>query len=701
MKFMAGDINEFIDTLAGYKSTISIGLCTITMHASRVSDKVLEEYNEMAKDTSYGLQEHLQRIDEKLAQLAIKNSDNLDGNIDLDAERAATQQCLRICEDTRAYIKSLANQESSLSQDFPRSAPDGAAVQNNALTQSIDLKELPIAAGAEFGTYMDRNEAVCLPGTRTELLLDIQSWAIAAEGKCIFWLNSLAETGKSTIARTVAKAFQQQGLLGASFFFKRGEGDRGNAARFFPTIIQQLSTRIPELRAAILQVLQDNPEISAKSLKEQFNELIYKPFKSLNKANLQNSPLVVVVDALDECEHDNDIQVLLQLFTCIQEFNSPCLRFFITSRPELPIRSSFRAVDYHVLILREIPQPIIERDIAFFLEHKMAIIREQRKLPSDWPGKDNIQALLTVSAPSFTVAATICSQLQNHSLEPTQYLNEVVARLNEGPKVGEPPLDVLNRLYGAQTESGRQPSADHGHDAGIESLVYDQSDIESIFSEGSILSSQSSQSEITSIAISELAELLLTDNELQNLWPTAISKVSPDKFQRNFTRILRKFGRNLEGEASNEIQCQAAHFVRLSAQQTATQLRKLLRQDSSNLPFEQSSNTSRTARVDAWLQSQKVGHTKRQVEGLPEVNGSSTDSDSDGSEEFEPASLSSLDEVKLFLLSANAFLLLREEFRNWLEVKRTDGSKSPSKNVEGNPAVQKNVEFSDPEITQG
>ncbi|KAL2811546.1 hypothetical protein BDW59DRAFT_177082 [Aspergillus cavernicola] len=31
MKFMAGDINEFIDTLAGYKSTISIGLCTITM----------------------------------------------------------------------------------------------------------------------------------------------------------------------------------------------------------------------------------------------------------------------------------------------------------------------------------------------------------------------------------------------------------------------------------------------------------------------------------------------------------------------------------------------------------------------------------------------------------------------------------------------------------------------------------------------
>ena len=34
MEFMRGDINEFIDTLADYKSTITIGLGTITMSAS-------------------------------------------------------------------------------------------------------------------------------------------------------------------------------------------------------------------------------------------------------------------------------------------------------------------------------------------------------------------------------------------------------------------------------------------------------------------------------------------------------------------------------------------------------------------------------------------------------------------------------------------------------------------------------------------
>ena len=34
MEFMRGSINEFIDTLAGYKSTISVGLGTITMLAT-------------------------------------------------------------------------------------------------------------------------------------------------------------------------------------------------------------------------------------------------------------------------------------------------------------------------------------------------------------------------------------------------------------------------------------------------------------------------------------------------------------------------------------------------------------------------------------------------------------------------------------------------------------------------------------------
>ena len=314
------------------------------------------------------------------------------------------------------------------------------------MAQGMDLKELPVARGAEYGTYMDQHEEECLPGTRTELLLDIKRWVSSPDGKCIFWLNGLAGTGKSTISRTVAKAFQKQGLLGASFFFKRGEGDRGNTARFFPTIIQQLLIKIPELRASILQVIRDNPGISAKPLKEQFDSLIHKPLYSLTQSKLQNSRLVIVVDALDECEHDNDIQVILQLLPRVQEIKSLCLRFFITSRPELPIRLGFKTVGHHDLILHEVPKPIIERDISLFLENKLVAMRHKRSLPSDWPGYVNIQTLITMSVPLFIFAATICRLFEDHNLDPEQCLTEILKYQNQESKLDGTYLPVLDRL---------------------------------------------------------------------------------------------------------------------------------------------------------------------------------------------------------------------------------------------------------------
>jgi tRNA A37 threonylcarbamoyladenosine biosynthesis protein TsaE len=70
----------------------------------------------------------------------------------------------------------------------------------------------------------------------SELLQQIAEWAESPDGKCIYWLEGMAGTGKSTISRTIARDFQVSGLLGASFFFKRGEADRSNAKRLFSTI---------------------------------------------------------------------------------------------------------------------------------------------------------------------------------------------------------------------------------------------------------------------------------------------------------------------------------------------------------------------------------------------------------------------------------------------------------------------------------
>ncbi|CAI7644574.1 unnamed protein product [Penicillium viridicatum] len=330
----------------------------------------------------------------------------------------------------------------------------GSARNINTMAQSLDLKELLVAEGAEFGTYMDQHEEECLLGTRRELLLNIEEWAVLPEGKCIFWLNGLAGTGKSTISRTVAKFFKQKGLLGASFFFKRGEGDRGNATRFFPTITKQLFTGIPKLRPAIIQAIRDNPGISAKQLKEQFDKLVLQPLLSLEKFDLQTQVMVIVIDALDECETDSDIRVILQLLPRVLKSKSVHIRVFVTSRPELPIRLGFKDVGccHQDLILHEIPEPIIKRDISLFLEQKLTLIRKERPLPPDWPGNTTFQALVTMSVPLFIFAATICRLFEDHNLDPMQCLTEILKYQNRESKLGGTYLPVFDRLLDGYNE---------------------------------------------------------------------------------------------------------------------------------------------------------------------------------------------------------------------------------------------------------
>lgn len=71
----------------------------------------------MIKDTAYNLEVHLQQIDEKLTRYNSQGDNAPDTSIDLQDERAVTQQCLRICKNASSYIESLANRESTLLQD--------------------------------------------------------------------------------------------------------------------------------------------------------------------------------------------------------------------------------------------------------------------------------------------------------------------------------------------------------------------------------------------------------------------------------------------------------------------------------------------------------------------------------------------------------------------------------------------------------
>jgi hypothetical protein len=120
------------------------------------------------------------------------------------------------------------------------------------------LLGLLYAAEAPFNSYTKQHEQICLPDTRVDLLREIYEWADRQDERSIFWLNGLAGTGKSTIARTVTRHYFDKKRLGASFFFSRGGGDVSRASKFATSIAMQLATSIPALRQYISDAVMKN-----------------------------------------------------------------------------------------------------------------------------------------------------------------------------------------------------------------------------------------------------------------------------------------------------------------------------------------------------------------------------------------------------------------------------------------------------------
>ncbi|KAB8069647.1 hypothetical protein BDV29DRAFT_161212 [Aspergillus leporis] len=178
--------------------------------------------------------------------------------------------------------------------------------------EAVAMLNLPIAKGVFFNSFMDQHEDGCLPGTRTDLLRQVKNWR--SSDKCIFWLSGMAGTGKSIITRTIARSFKRNDILGASFFLKRGEGDRGSATKCFSTIVKQLAVHIPQIITGIQKAIEDDPAILKKSLREQFDKLILQPLLAVNQGQAMSS-MVIVIDALDEneCDREEDVKIILEL----------------------------------------------------------------------------------------------------------------------------------------------------------------------------------------------------------------------------------------------------------------------------------------------------------------------------------------------------------------------------------------------------
>jgi hypothetical protein len=240
----------------------------------------------------------------------------------------------------------------------------------------------------------------------------------------------MAGSGKSAVAQSLAEIFASKRRLAGSFFFSRATANHRNAQRFFPTIAYQLSVSVPSLRPFIFEALEHDPSILSKAPRYQFKDLIIDPFLQLPQPLLP--PMVVVVDALDECEDQCLVgDMIEQISEALVKFDLP-LRFLFTSRPEPHMGAKFvtgqAAAMTRSFALHEFDA---RNDIRTFLRSSLDRVYADRRQvmrshPQPWPTDHDLEELVRRSSGLFIFASTVLKYINDKSHNPIQRLKEVI-----------------------------------------------------------------------------------------------------------------------------------------------------------------------------------------------------------------------------------------------------------------------------------
>ncbi|KAL0569681.1 hypothetical protein V5O48_012280 [Marasmius crinis-equi] len=327
------------------------------------------------------------------------------------------------------------------------------------------LWEAVVDVGASHRAEQQCSRGSCLEGTREEVLRMIGDWEENKEDLPICWLSGAAGVGKSTIAMTIAKLFEEKGLL-SSFFFFRSDPQRNNPSALMLTIAHDLTLSIPMLRDRVNQRVSDDPRILNESMEVQYRELVLKPSRVQGWAGWQTrvrniaadlslttrKPDLVIIDGLDECsDAATQLRILDAITDSYDQSPRPPFRFLICSRSESWIRQAFTTQP-----LRGITKSIVlddglspAADIERYLIHEFQGIRakySQVRFPENWPSKEDIGCLVQRSGGQFVYVKIAVEFVKLRFFHPVNQLRIIIDNTPHHP-APQPPFHKLDCLY--------------------------------------------------------------------------------------------------------------------------------------------------------------------------------------------------------------------------------------------------------------
>ncbi|QRW22601.1 peptidase C14 [Rhizoctonia solani] len=305
----------------------------------------------------------------------------------------------------------------------------------NAVSQEAKELRLAKVLSAESAFYDSGGvkRGRCAPETRKPQIDLLLQWASNPDSGRTCWMNGMAGTGKTTIAYTVCERLGSQ--LGASFFCSRTISECRQVNSIIPCIAYQLARFSAPFGRALDSVLKADPDVHRRNLKQQYEKLICEPLAKEIKS--MPPDVIVVIDALDECEDPESVEQILDLLLS-PDYKLP-IRYLVSSRPEKEICARMAArtdgCEDTPLVLHDLESEAVKADIAVYMRGEL------KNVPLS---EDQWSGILEQCGVLFIYASTTCRFiLQGHRLDT---LDEVVSAIIESsfkPARGGNPIDSL------------------------------------------------------------------------------------------------------------------------------------------------------------------------------------------------------------------------------------------------------------------
>ncbi|CAE7051307.1 unnamed protein product [Rhizoctonia solani] len=193
--------------------------------------------------------------------------------------------------------------------------------------------------------------------------------------------------------------------------------------------------------AQLCGVLKNDPAAGKLNLRQQFERLMYQPLLEAKDAIPDN--IVIVIDALDECDDNYSVRLLLDVLLKFTE-QLP-LKFFVASRPEPVIRDRMMSQggsSRYIVYLHDIEQSIVEEDIKKYLTESLSHMD-----PPPFPAQ--IDQLAKRSRNLFIYAATVVRYIypDDDSVDSSARLELMLDAISMSENVSDNRYEDLDRLY--------------------------------------------------------------------------------------------------------------------------------------------------------------------------------------------------------------------------------------------------------------